>query len=88
MAPTDVRNPAQVDLWYVFLDKTTDPQLQNAYRALLSPEESQREQRFVVEHARLQFLVSRALLRTVLRTTRDVIRASLRSGAIRTASLP
>jgi 4'-phosphopantetheinyl transferase len=66
MTPTDVRNPAQVDLWYVFLDKTTDPRLQNAYRALLSPDESQREQRFVVEHARLQFLVSRALLRTVL----------------------
>src|SRR5574340_1102536 len=56
----------QVDLWYVFLEMATDPALLASYWGLLSDDEQRRQQRFVVESPRHQFLVARALLRTVL----------------------
>jgi 4'-phosphopantetheinyl transferase len=56
----------QVDLWFVRLAKATGAELHEEYRALLSPEEIGRERRFAVEHARLQFLVGQALVRTAL----------------------
>ena len=56
----------RIDLWCVFLDRIADPALWDAYRGLLSPEETQREQRFTHEEPRRQFLAGRALLRTAL----------------------
>jgi 4'-phosphopantetheinyl transferase len=56
----------QVDLWYVFCHKTADPRLVDECRALLPPEDVAQEQRFVREVDRLQFVLSRALLRTAL----------------------
>ena len=59
-------NERRIDLWCVFPDQITDPALWDAYRGLLSPEESQREQRFTHDEPRRQFLAGRALLRTAL----------------------
>lgn len=56
----------QVDVWYVRLAKADNPRLLDAYRRLLSSEEAAREQRFLAQGARLQFLAGRALIRTVL----------------------
>ena len=58
--------PGGIGLWYVLLDNTVDAARHGEYRALLSPEESEQERRFTHEATRLQFLVGRALLRTVL----------------------
>jgi len=57
---------SRIDLWHVLLDKAVELGVEEEYRALLSPEELRREQRLRVESARLQFLVGRALVRTVL----------------------
>ena len=59
-------NNRRIDLWCVFPDQIADPALWDAYRGLLSPEETQREQRFTHDEPRRQFLAGRALLRTVL----------------------
>ena len=56
----------QVHLWHVFSDAVTDPALLDRYRELLSPDELKRQQRFAFERDRHQFLVTRALVRTVL----------------------
>jgi 4'-phosphopantetheinyl transferase len=68
-------SPSRVDLWYVrssepdTLDERAapaDPSLWQEYRDLLPPEERSREERFTHEPSRRQFLVARALARTVL----------------------
>jgi 4'-phosphopantetheinyl transferase len=56
----------QVDLWYVLLDNVAGSELLDKYRALFSDEERVREQRYLAQNARLQYLVGRALMRTVL----------------------
>ncbi len=56
----------RIDLWCVHLDQIADLALWNAYRDLLSPEETGREQRFTHDEPRRQFLAGRALLRTAL----------------------
>lgn len=57
----------QVTLWTLFVaDCRDDSDLLAAYRALLSPEELARMNRFVFERDRLRHLVSRALVRVVL----------------------
>ena len=53
-------------LWYVQTDELTDPTLLEAYVDLQTPEEKHRWRRFLVEPARLQHLVARALCRTTL----------------------
>jgi 4'-phosphopantetheinyl transferase len=58
--------PGEVDLWYAFPDAIVLPQLLAAYHQLLSPDEAARRQRFLFEKNRHQFLVTRALVRTVL----------------------
>jgi 4'-phosphopantetheinyl transferase len=57
---------AAVDLWYVRPELADRPELLDAYRALLSPEETARERRFHFQKDRLLFLVTRALVRTAL----------------------
>lgn len=64
--------PRQVDLWFVLLDKVKSPALVDSYRALLSADELAREQRFRAERAQLEYLVGRALTRTVLSHYADV----------------
>ncbi len=55
-----------VHLWHVFCDAVGDRQLLGRYYELLSEDERQRQRRFVFARDRHQFLVSHALVRTVL----------------------
>lgn len=59
-------DPQCVDLWLTSLDDQTDARLIAAYQRLLSVEEQRRAQRFLVERDRRRYLVTRALVRTVL----------------------
>jgi 4'-phosphopantetheinyl transferase len=61
----------QVDVWLVSLHGVCG-ELQHAYLQLLSEPERAKWQRFVAENARLQYLVSRALVRTTLSRYADV----------------
>jgi 4'-phosphopantetheinyl transferase len=57
----------KIHLWLVFDDETVDESLLAHYRRrLLSDDERQQEQRFYFEKDRRQYLVTRALVRTVL----------------------
>lgn len=58
--------PAEIHLWLAFYDRIGDEGLHAAYRALLAPEELEQESRFYFERDRLRYLVTRALVRTVL----------------------
>ncbi len=58
--------PTDIELWLVDDRDVSDPGLLEQYLALLSPMETGRHQRFVFPHDRHQFLVARALVRTVL----------------------
>ena len=53
-------------LWYVLYDAIEDAELLAAYRELLTADESARLERFVFERHRRQFLITRALQRSVL----------------------
>ena len=64
--PTLPWTDGRVELWYVALDKLTDPALWAEYRGLLTREEAAQEQRFKPLESRRQFLVSRVLVRTAL----------------------
>jgi 4'-phosphopantetheinyl transferase len=58
--------PPDVHLWLVRPERAAGPELEEAYRALLSPDEREQHGRFVLEKRRHEFLVTRALVRTVL----------------------
>jgi len=58
--------PACIDLWCAFCDQIDDPQLLNEYRQLLSPDERAKEPRFYFAIHRRRYLITRALVRTVL----------------------
>jgi len=64
--------PNEVHLWFVSPDEITNPLLIDAYRALLTEEEEARRVRYKVEHARQEFLVGRALVRTTLSRYGDI----------------
>ena len=55
-----------IHLWYSFGDEINDPELIEQYHQLLNDEERQKQQRFHFEKHQHQYLVTRALLRTVL----------------------
>jgi 4'-phosphopantetheinyl transferase len=57
---------SQIHLWLAFLDAIQDPQVLAHYRALLSREELQQQQRFYFERDRHRYLVTRAMVRSVL----------------------
>jgi 4'-phosphopantetheinyl transferase len=61
----------QVDVWLTALSKVAEDEAR-CYERLLSADEAERSRRFLVEHARRQFLVGRALLRTTLSRYADV----------------
>jgi 4'-phosphopantetheinyl transferase len=58
--------PGRVDLWCFFYQEVTDPELLTSYRALMTPLECARHDRFHFERDRRLFLATRALVRTVL----------------------
>ena len=59
-------HPTRVDLWFTFPDEVHDTNLLQRYRLLLSEEEIRREKQFYFKKDRHRFLVTRALVRTVL----------------------
>ncbi len=58
--------PAEIHLWLAFYDQITEESLHSAYREPLSPAEKEQESRFYFARDRRRYLVTRALVRTVL----------------------
>lgn len=56
----------RIDLWSVLTDQAASPDLLDRYRELLSPDERQQERRLRLDRVKHEFLVTRALVRTVL----------------------
>jgi len=72
MAEAVSLTPAEIHLWLAFYDQIGDERLHAAYRELLSPAERAQEPRFYFARDRLRYLVTRALVRTVLSRYVDV----------------
>ena len=53
-------------LWHVACDQVQDPELLAAYHRLMSPDEAAQQARFVFPEDRRQYLLTRALVRSVL----------------------
>ncbi len=64
--------PGNIHLWLASDLGTLDPTLAARYAAMLNPEEQARWQRFIYAHDRQRFLLTRALVRTVLAQYLDV----------------
>lgn len=62
----------EAHLWYVFANEVRDPGLLAAYHRLMCPEEAASQRRFVFEKGRHEYLLTRALVRTVLSRYADV----------------
>jgi 4'-phosphopantetheinyl transferase len=62
----------EIHIWYVFSDQFIDPVVLARAEELLTPDEKERNQRFLVALARRQHLVARALVRTTLSRYADV----------------
>lgn len=58
--------PAEIHLWLAFYDEITEERLLSGYRTLLNQAEKEQEARFYFAEDRLRYLVTRALVRTVL----------------------
>jgi 4'-phosphopantetheinyl transferase len=56
----------EAHVWFVREDEVRAPELLASYLALLSPDERARHARYVLERSRHQYLLTRALVRTVL----------------------
>lgn len=56
----------QIHLWLCFYESIRDPALLNEYVGLLSTEELRQQRRFYFERDRHRYLVTRAMVRTVL----------------------
>ena len=63
---TQILSPGAVHLWYTLSDDIAPAAALDAYLGLLSPEEHTRHARFLNERARHEYLITRALCRTVL----------------------
>jgi len=59
-------HPDRIDLWFTHVHDIVDPDLLLQYRQLLTPLELQAQQRFHFEKDRLRYLLTRAMVRTVL----------------------
>lgn len=64
MAPDLTFTPSTIHLWVAYIDRLSSRSAQ--FRTLLSEDECQRADRFIVDDARLRFTVARGVLRTVL----------------------
>jgi 4'-phosphopantetheinyl transferase len=58
--------PAEIHLWLAFYDGITDERLYSAYRELLDAAEKEQGSRFYFARDRRRYMVTRALVRTVL----------------------
>jgi len=58
--------PAEIHLWLAFYDGITERSLHSAYRELLNPADKEQESRFYFARDRRRYLITRALVRTVL----------------------
>lgn len=58
--------PGDIHLWLAYYDEIADRQLHARYRRLLDAEERRQEPRFYFARDRCRYLVTRALVRTVL----------------------
>jgi 4'-phosphopantetheinyl transferase len=61
-----VLTPAEIHVWLAFYDEISDDSLLASYRKLLSAAEKEQETRFYFARDRRRYLVTRALVRTVL----------------------
>jgi 4'-phosphopantetheinyl transferase len=61
-----VISPHDVHLWYVFNEKINDSDLLARYYPLLNEEERSQQKRFYFEKHRHQYLITRAMVRSVL----------------------
>ncbi|HZR59126.1 MAG TPA: 4'-phosphopantetheinyl transferase superfamily protein [Terriglobales bacterium] len=66
MNPMIPLTSAEIHLWLVFYDKINEECLHSAYRELLNAAEKEQEPRFYFARDRHRYLVTRALVRTVL----------------------
>jgi 4'-phosphopantetheinyl transferase len=73
--------PNELHLWLAYYDGLEDPQLLNRYRSLLTHGELGRERKFYFEKDQRRYLVTRALVRTVLSRYCDVAPSRWRFGA-------
>jgi 4'-phosphopantetheinyl transferase len=69
---TQTLSPGIVHLWYTLSDDIAPSAAVDAYLGLLSPEERIRHARFLNERAQHEYLITRALCRTVLSSYADV----------------
>jgi 4'-phosphopantetheinyl transferase len=58
--------PAEIHVWLAFYDELSEERLHAAYRELLDAAEKEQEPRFYFARDRRRYLVTRALVRTVL----------------------
>jgi 4'-phosphopantetheinyl transferase len=58
--------PAEIHVWLAFYEDITDERLHSAYRELLDAAEKEQEPRFYFARDRRRYLITRALVRTVL----------------------
>jgi len=58
--------PDEIHIWFTFPDKIHDTDLISAYKQLMIPEEQEKHRRFRFPKHRHQYLVTRALARTML----------------------
>lgn len=58
--------PDEAHLWYLLSDEIHDPDRLASYERLLTPDEHARRARYVFERNRHEYLLTRALVRTVL----------------------
>ncbi len=58
--------PDEIHVWLAFYDQITDERLHGAYRETLNVAEKVQEPRFYFERDRRRYLITRALVRTVL----------------------
>lgn len=65
-APDLTASDRNIDVWLAFYEEIDDPQLHGRYRELLTEEERGKEFRFYFPHDQRCYLVTRALVRTVL----------------------
>ena len=56
----------EIHLWFTFYDEIDEERLHSAYRELLNAAEREQEQRFYFAKDRRRYLITRALVRTVL----------------------
>lgn len=61
-----VLNPGEVHVWFTFPQEINDAKLLEAYHGLLNDEEKQKQNRYLFEQHRHDYLIARALVRSVL----------------------